>query len=313
MRLHPHQEHALSALAVAHQRSGSRILIQQPCGTGKTEIGVRAVERWISRKGVFRAVVAAPTIEIVQQWLRRLRQVTRLPVSDDFARLHVEREARVVVTTYAALWSRLEQLKAADALLVFDEAHHGNTEAQVNLRLIETYAHVLGLSATPWTPGCRAVFGTTAHVVLPLTVAIRQGLVSPYELRPWTEPHGPYGLVFVAGNQRAAAMAAALGPRASWVGVHQPRSRERIAAWLRAQLHVLVADRMLTEGFDAPSCGRVWIGRETESDVLLVQCAGRALRVRPGKVAHVYGQDEATQDRLRQALARCDSPRLTCV
>lgn len=312
MRLHPHQLHALEVLEVAHRRTGSRVLIQQPCGTGKTEIGVRAVVRWISRAGVFRAVVAVPTIEIVGQWIRRLRQLTRLPVASALPRVRIEPQARVVVTTYAALWQRLETLPR-DALLVFDEAHHGNYEAGSNLRLIEPYPHVLGLSATPWTEGCAALFGKTAHVALPLSFAVRQGLVCPYDVLPWEPPRGPWGLVYVAGNAAAAALAASLGPRVGWVGVHEPRSRDRIAAWRRCELQVLVADRMLSEGFDAPGCAGVWLRRDTESDVLLVQCAGRALRQQPSKRAQLHYQEEETGERLRRALERCDSPRLTLV
>lgn len=187
MNLYPHQIHSLEVLELAHRGSGSRVLVQLPCGTGKTEIGARAVARWISRPGMHRALVAVPTIEIVGQWLRRLRQLTRLPVAAELPRVRIEPQARAVVTTYAALWQRLENLPS-DSLLVFDEAHHGNYEAGANLRLLEQYPHAVGLSATPWTQGCRALFGATAHVTLPLSVAVRQGLVSPYEVVPWQPP-----------------------------------------------------------------------------------------------------------------------------
>lgn len=70
---------------------------------------------------------------------------------------------------------------------------------------------------------------------------------------------------------------------------------------------------MLSEGFDAPRCAGVWLRRDTESDVLLVQCAGRALRVQAGKVARLHYLEEETGERLRKALERCDKPQFTVV
>lgn len=312
MHLRPHQTHALEVLRVAHQRSGSRVLVQSPCGTGKTVIAAHAVQRWIHRRGVHRALIAVPSIEIVGQFARRLRTLTRLPVAADDASARLQPPPRVLVTTYAALWAHLERFPS-DALLVFDECHHGNQEAPSNLRLIERHAHVVGLSATPWSEGCRAVFGTTAHVTLPLSVAVREQLVAPYVVEPWSTPRGPFGLVFVAGNDAAARTARELGRGAGWVGVSEPASRTKIHAWRQRTLSVLVADRMCAEGFDAPECAEVWVGRNSESEILLVQIAGRALRYRPGKVARLHCQDEQLAERLQAALGHCDSPRLTLV
>ena len=37
MNLYPHQIHSLEVLERAHRGTGSRVLVQQPCGTGKPE------------------------------------------------------------------------------------------------------------------------------------------------------------------------------------------------------------------------------------------------------------------------------------
>lgn len=310
MQLHPHQAHALDIISVAHSRISSSVLVQQPCGTGKTEIGVRAAVSWVHQRGVRHVVVAVPTLEIQGQWVRRLAQLTRLPVRASFAGRGFA-QPRIVVLTYAALWQFENGLPCHDALLIFDEAHHGNYEAPSNLRLVRAHPHVLGLSATPWTAGCVALFGATAQVSLPLSVAIRQQLVSTYQVLPWEAPRGPYGLVFVSGVATAQETARALGCRASWAAHTEPRSRARINSWLRGTLPVLVVDRMVSEGCDCPRCAAVWFEREPESDVLLVQCAGRAFRYQAGKTARLHCRSGDTADRLQSALQRCDTPRLT--
>ena len=80
---------------------------------------------------------------------------------------------------------------------------------------------------------------------------------------------------------------------------------------MRGRYQVLFANRMLTEGFDCPQLSRVWIDKSTDSQLLLVQCAGRALRARAGKQAAIYCGSDETADLLRQALARCDRPPLS--
>lgn len=67
---------------------------------------------------------------------------------------------------------------------------------------------------------------------------------------------------------------------------------------------------MLTEGFDCPRLGRVWIDKSTDSLLLLVQCAGRALRAGPGKHAAVFCGSEDTAELLSAALSRCNRPPL---
>ena len=43
-----------------------------------------------------------------------------------------------------------------------------------------------------------------------------------------------------------------------------------------------------SEGFDETRCPHIWLDKDTDSQVTLVQGAGRALRDRPGKVARLH-------------------------
>ena len=62
------------------------------------------------------------------------------------------------------------------------------------------------------------------------------------------------------------------------------------------------------EGFDEPRCATAWIGRDTESEIALVQMAGRALRHLPGKTARIYTRTPEQRLRLAAALLRLDLP-----
>lgn len=50
----------------------------------------------------------------------------------------------------------------------------------------------------------------------------------------------------------------------------------------------------------------VWISRDTESGIALVQMAGRALRYQPGKVARIYPRTPDARVRLAAAMLRLD-------
>jgi superfamily II DNA or RNA helicase len=52
----------------------------------------------------------------------------------------------------------------------------------------------------------------------------------------------------------------------------------------------------------------VWIDRDTESEIALVQMAGRALRYQAGKVARIYTRSSEQRLRLAAALLRLDLP-----
>ena len=308
MRLWPHQEEALSVCAHHHQRPRSRVLVQVPPGTGKTEIAARIALHWVTHRPFGRALVCVSSGPVLAQFRRRLCQLTRLPIAIERAHQHAPRDARIIIATQQSLWGRLHHY-ARDTLLIYDECHHSNLDAPQNLKLAQSFAHIVGLSATPWSRGCIHLFADSARVHLPLWRAERDGLVAPHEIHPWTPPAGPLALAFCATNKQCQQRAATT-PRSTWIGVQLADDdiTRRIASWRSGATAILYANRMLLEGFDEPRCSNVWLDKETDSDVMLVQMAGRALRARPGKSARIYCATSDTEAALRSALARCNQP-----
>ncbi len=170
------------------------------------------------------------------------------------------------------------------------------------------FYHVLSLTASPWAEGVLEELGRSERVTLRYSEALTSGLIAPYELKPWIDPVGPFGLVFCSSNQAAKKAAAELRG-ASWVGIDSGEVSTWIARWKTGQLGLLCTNRMLWEGFDEPRCAAVWIDRDTKSEIALVQMAGRALRHLPGKAARIYTRTPEQRLRLTSALLRLDVPR----
>ena len=312
MKLWTHQREAIEvATAEFQRRTRSRTMVQFPTGTGKTEVAVQIALAYVLSGPFRRVLIAVSSGAILQQFYKRLCAATTIPVGLDKAELHATSSAKIIVGSRNSLWSRLAKFPA-DTLLIDDECHHSNYEACENLRIVERFHHVIGLSATPWTEGCLKVFGGGAKAFLSLSSAVRLGLTCPYDILPWTEPAGPLGLVYCQSNQEAQRQSSVL-PGSTWIGVNSGSVAQRITDWMQGRHQVLFANRMLTEGFDCPGVCRVWINKSTDSELLLVQCAGRALRVRPGKRAAIHCATQETADQLLAALLRCDRPPLTLI
>ncbi len=310
MMLWRHQREGIETAAASYRHSRrSRTLIQFPTGTGKTEVAVQVAIDYVGSGPYRRCLIAVSSAAVLQQFYRRLCASTRLPVAIEKADLRATRQAKIIVGTRNSLWGRLEKY-AGDTLLLDDECHHSNYEARENLRIVGRFDHVIGLSATPWTEGCLAVFGSGNKAFLSLSQAVKLGLVAPYAIKPWQPPEGPLGLVYCDSN-REAELRAAQTPGATWIGINSGSVAQRTGEWMRGRYMLLFANRMLTEGFDCPRLSRVWIDKSTDSQVLLVQCAGRALRAQSGKTATIYCGSEETRELLRQAFARCDRPPLS--
>ena len=312
MMLWTHQREAVEVCTSAFRRSGrSRTLVQFPTGTGKTEVAVLVAIAYVTSGPFRRCLIAVSSGSILQQFYKRLCAATSIPVGLDKAEIHASNAAKIIVGSRNSLWGRLAKYPA-DTLLIDDECHHSNYDALENLRIVGRFHHVIGLSATPWTEGCLKVFGGGAKTFLSLRSAVSQGLVCPYQILPWTEPAGPLGLVYCKSNRDAELRSAAMAG-STWIGVNSGDVSQRITGWLQGRSSVLFANRMLTEGFDCPRLDRVWIDKSTDSELLIVQCAGRALRARPGKNATIYCASEETAERLSAALQRCDRPPLSLV
>lgn len=62
------------------------------------------------------------------------------------------------------------------------------------------------------------------------------------------------------------------------------RRKDIIKAYQRGSIQYLANCAVLTEGFDAPACSAVVMGRPTKSPLLYTQCVGRGLRPLPGVI-----------------------------
>lgn len=308
MDLWPHQSEALALCRSSQLAPTSRVLVQLPPGTGKTEVGAQRAVEWVKSEPYRRALIAVPTAPILQQYHRRLVELTALPVSIEKARLFARETSKIVLASQATLWSRLGRY-SPDTLFVIDECHHSNYDAPENLRLIQRFHHVMGLSASPWSNGCHELFSKSGYYHFPLRSAQAAGFVCEYEVKAWEPPRGPWGLVFCATNRECAERSAA-HPGSAWIGIDVPYAsiQERLRAWRGQRVPVLYANRMLLEGFDEPRCAGVWIARPSESPILIVQMAGRALRSLPGKRAQVYCTSAEVAECVRTCLGRLNLP-----
>lgn len=81
-------------------------------------------------------------------------------------------------------------------------------------------------------------------------------------------------------------------------------ARRTISRFRFGFLGTIVVNRMLTEGFDQPQIKRIWIARNTESQIAALQMAGRALRPYKEQAATIYVQSEQTRNTLISALER---------
>jgi superfamily II DNA or RNA helicase len=250
-------------------------------------------------------VVCVSSLAILGQFHKRLAALTRIPIAIDQAHRHAGKE-RVVVASVASLRGRLDNYQPS-TLLILDEAHHANADALATLETAKHFDHVLSLTASPWSDGVVEQLGRSQTLFLRYSEAASKGLCAPYELLQWTPPAGPFGLMFCKTNQAAKQAATALRG-ASWVGIDSGEVPTRITRWRSGQLGVLCANRMLWEGFDEPRCANVWLDRDTESEIALVQMAGRALRHHPGKTARIYTRTPEQQLRLALAMLRLEIP-----
>lgn len=308
MRLWPHQEAALEVCRTHHAAHSSRVLVQLPPGTGKTDVGARAAVEWVKRGAFRRALIAVPTGSILQQYHQRLVNLTTIPIAIEKSKRVDHFKSKIVLASQATLWNRLEKY-SAETLCVIDECHHSNYDAPENLRLLERFDHVVGLSATPWSNGCRQLFDSSGYHFTSLGQAQADHFISPYEVKPWTAERGPWALVFCATNKECEDRSAKC-PRSSWIGVNLAASHitRRIAAWRGRRLDILFVNRMLLEGFDEKRCSSVWIARDCESEIMIVQMVGRALRYVPGKCAQVFCASADMVKRVTKALERLNTP-----
>jgi len=135
--LREYQQAALDAWRDA----GDRGVLELPTGSGKTVIGIAAMEALGTP-----TLVVVPTIDLLEQWQRELerefdREIGRLGGGE-------QRVEDVTVATYDSAYLRADELGDRFGLVVFDEVHHLGGEGYRDIARLLAAPARMGLTAT---------------------------------------------------------------------------------------------------------------------------------------------------------------------
>jgi superfamily II DNA or RNA helicase len=162
--LREYQREALSAWEDANRRG----VLELPTGSGKTVIGLKAIERLQTA-----TVVVVPTIDLLEQWRRELEAEFGVPVGQlGGGEQNVE---ALTVSTYDSAYLRADELGDRFGLAIFDEVHHLGGEG---------YRDIARLLAAPARMGLTATFERPdgAHEVVADLVGGKVYAIDPAEL-----------------------------------------------------------------------------------------------------------------------------------
>ena len=171
------------------------------------------------------------------------------------------------------------------------------------MKIASIFERAIGFSATPWSVGCLDFFENRLHVY-PLSQAVREQVNCEYHIEEWLDPvPGRYQIVYCSSFEEIRQMCLRISP-SDFAAYQAADARLTISRFRLGLLGTIVVNRMLTEGFDQPQIKRLWIARNTESEIAALQMAGRALRPYKGQAATIYVQSEQTRNTLLSALDR---------
>lgn len=295
-----HQIQAIKFGLDVLEKGHARGLAQMPTGSGKTFVGVTLAREWIRRGGC--VTFLEPSEEVIEQ-VRRAALLAGLTPVIEKAEKHASRSAQCVVASYNTMWRRYEKHRKPKSLAILDECHHFNYDAESNLMVASVFERAIGLSATPWSKGCLDFFENRIFVY-PLSQAIRDQVNCGYAVMPWDTPQtGKYQIVYCGSYTDVRQMCSRIRP-SDYAVYQESDARKNIGRFRHGMLGTIVVNRMLTEGFDLPQIKRVWIARDTESEIFALQMAGRALRPYRGERAMVFVQSDKTRQTLQAAIQR---------
>ncbi|MFB6178565.1 MAG: DEAD/DEAH box helicase family protein [Halorientalis sp.] len=120
---------------------GCRGVLELPTGSGKTVIGIAAIERLGTP-----TLVVVPTIDLLEQWREELETEFEEPIGQ-FGGGEQRREP-ITVSTYDSAYLRAEDVSDAFGLVIFDEVHHLGGEGYRDIARLLAAPARLGLTAT---------------------------------------------------------------------------------------------------------------------------------------------------------------------
>ena len=135
--LREYQREAVSAW----ETEGRRGVLELPTGSGKTVIGLKAIESLQTA-----TLVVVPTIDLLEQWRRELESEFGVPVGQlGGGEQNVE---ALTVSTYDSAYLRADELGDRFGLAIFDEVHHLGGEGYRDIARLLAAPARLGLTAT---------------------------------------------------------------------------------------------------------------------------------------------------------------------
>ncbi|WP_132057501.1 DEAD/DEAH box helicase [Halorussus amylolyticus] len=162
--LRAYQRDALSAWEDANRQG----VLELPTGSGKTVIGLKAIESLQTA-----TLVVVPTIDLLEQWRAELESEFGIPVGQmGGGEQTVE---PLTVSTYDSAYLRADELGDRFGLVIFDEVHHLGGEG---------YRDIARLLAAPARMGLTATFERPdgAHEVVADLVGEKAYAIAPEEL-----------------------------------------------------------------------------------------------------------------------------------
>jgi superfamily II DNA or RNA helicase len=139
--LREYQQDALDAWLDGGEAGPRRGVLELPTGSGKTVIGIGAMEAL----GV-PTLVVVPTIDLLDQWRRELEREFDRPIGQLGG--DEQRVEAVTVSTYDSAYLRADELGDRFGLVIFDEVHHLGGEGYREIARLLAAPARMGLTAT---------------------------------------------------------------------------------------------------------------------------------------------------------------------
>jgi len=136
-QLREYQQEALDDWEAADRRG----VLELPTGSGKTVIGIAAIEALGTP-----TLVVVPTIDLLNQWQRELETEFDIPIGQLGG--GEQRVEDLTVSTYDSAYLRADELGDRFGFVVFDEVHHLGGEGYRDIARLLAAPARLGLTAT---------------------------------------------------------------------------------------------------------------------------------------------------------------------
>lgn len=125
----------------AWQTAGNRGVLELPTGSGKTVIGIKAIEHLGTP-----TLVVVPTLDLLDQWRTELEAEFDIPVGQFGGGKQIQEP--ITVSTYDSASLRAEAVGNQFGFVVFDEVHHLGGERYRDIARLLVAPARLGLTAT---------------------------------------------------------------------------------------------------------------------------------------------------------------------